>query len=56
MRTIPVHDVIDGVTVVTHTHDPECTGCEHDCPWKGRPMGAPYCQVCDDHNENSGDE
>jgi hypothetical protein len=34
----------------------ECTGCEHDCPWKGNPLGAPYCQVCDDHNENRPDE
>jgi len=32
-------------------HDPECTACEHGCPWKGRPMGAPFCTVCDDHWE-----
>jgi len=32
-------------------HDPECEGCEHDCPWQGNPLGAPYCQICDDHSE-----
>jgi hypothetical protein len=32
-------------------HDAECTACEHDCPWHGRPLGAPYCQICDDHAE-----
>ncbi len=36
-------------------HDPTCTGCEHDCPLRpGRgmyPLGAPYCQTCDDHGE-----
>lgn len=32
-------------------HSPECEGCEHDCPWRGNPLGAPYCSICDDHNE-----
>jgi hypothetical protein len=32
-------------------HNPECISCVHDCPWKGRPIGAPYCQICDDHAE-----
>lgn len=37
-------------------HDPECTGCEHDCPWRrsyrrGGTLGAPFCGVCDDHGE-----
>ena len=36
-------------------HDPFCTGCEHDCPWRENPMGAPYCQTCDDHYEASDD-
>lgn len=35
-------------------HDPECTGCEHNCPWKGNPLGAPFCDVCDDHMEAHG--
>lgn len=35
-------------------HDPECTGCEHNCPWKGNPIGAPFCGVCDDHMEAHG--
>jgi hypothetical protein len=37
----------------------ECTGCEHDCPWKRTnpaPLGAPFCTICDDHNENRPDE
>lgn len=34
-------------------HDPECTGCEHDCPWRGNPMGAPFCSFCDDHSEHA---
>jgi hypothetical protein len=37
-------------------HDPECTGCEHDCPWQGNPMGAPFCSICDDHMEAAGDD
>ena len=37
-------------------HDWECTGCEHDCPWTGRPLGAPWCAICDDHWEAGGDE
>lgn len=36
-------------------HDPECTGCEHDCPWKNNPLGAPFCSICDDHWE-AGDD
>lgn len=32
-------------------HDPECIGCEHDCPWRRHPLGAPFCQTCDDHYE-----
>lgn len=32
-------------------HPAECTGCEHDCPWRNRPMGAPFCSICDDHSE-----
>jgi len=32
-------------------HDPECIQCEHDCPWKGNPIGAPFCSICDDHME-----
>lgn len=32
-------------------HDPACMGCEHDCPWKNNPMGAPFCGICDDHSE-----
>ena len=35
-------------------HSEDCTGCEHDCPWKRTvppPLGAPYCQICDDHSE-----
>ena len=34
-------------------HGPECTGCAHDCPWRRTPapLGAPYCQTCDDHAE-----
>lgn len=35
-------------------HDPHCTGCEHDCPWRRNPLGAPYCQTCDDHSEALG--
>jgi hypothetical protein len=35
-----------------HTdHDAECTSCEHECPWQGNPLGAPFCSVCDDHME-----
>ncbi len=37
-------------------HSAECVGCEHDCPWNGNPMGAPFCTVCDDHMEASADE
>jgi hypothetical protein len=54
VKTIRLYDVIDGKTVVTHTHDPECTGCDHDCPWRRTnpaPLGAPFCSVCDDHAE-----
>ena len=38
-------------------HDPECTACEHDCPWTRvpAPLGAPFCTVCDDHHEASDD-
>jgi hypothetical protein len=32
-------------------HDPECIECEHDCPWRGNPLGAPFCSICDDHME-----
>lgn len=32
-------------------HDPMCTGCAHDCPWKRHHYGAPFCQTCDDHAE-----
>jgi hypothetical protein len=32
-------------------HDPDCTDCEHDCPWRNNPMGAPFCSICDDHME-----
>ena len=32
-------------------HDPECTQCEHDCPRRRAHLGAPYCAICDDHNE-----
>lgn len=32
-------------------HDPECTGCEHDCPWRRHHFGSPFCSVCDDHAE-----
>lgn len=55
MKTIPVRDVIDGKTIITHTHDPECTGCEHECPWGRHHFGAPYCPVCDDHAEAADD-
>lgn len=51
MRTVPVTDVIDGKTVVTETHDPTCTKCEHACAWRGLVIGAPFCSVCDDHGE-----
>lgn len=34
-------------------HDPDCRSCEHNCPWRGNPLGAPYCQVCADHAEHS---
>jgi hypothetical protein len=35
------------------THDPECIGCDHDCPWTRipGPIGAPFCDICDDHME-----
>jgi hypothetical protein len=36
-------------------HDPECTGCEHDCPWRRHHLGTPFCPVCDDHAEASDD-
>ena len=32
-------------------HTPECTRCEHDCPWRRHTIGAPYCSTCDDHAE-----
>jgi hypothetical protein len=41
-----MHGVVDLLT-----HDPACTGCEHDCPWRKNPLGAPFCSVCDDHWE-----
>jgi hypothetical protein len=51
MKTITLRDVIDGETIITETHDPTCTGCAHDCPWRRHHLGAPYCQTCDDHSE-----
>jgi len=46
--TVPCtfHEVI-----TSRTHDPECTRCEHDCPWLRAHLGTPYCAICDDHNE-----
>lgn len=37
--------------MTTDWHDPDCTECEHDCPWRGHNFGAPFCAVCDDHGE-----
>lgn len=37
-------------------HDPMCTDCDHDCPWRRTnpaPMGAPFCPICDDHAESA---
>ena len=38
------------------THADDCLTCEHDCPWRGTPLGAPFCAVCDDHMERSDDD
>jgi hypothetical protein len=38
-------------SVLDTYHDQLCEGCEHNCPWKHNPLGAPYCQVCADHYE-----
>lgn len=41
-------------------HDPECTGCDHDCPHRNCPpawRGAgQWCQTCDDHYEATPEE
>lgn len=40
-----------GVPEFPEEHDPMCTGCAHDCPWRRHHWGAPFCGVCDDHAE-----
>lgn len=62
--TFPVIDYADGrkpsrgyrFTVWERTHDAECTGCVHDCPWRRHHYGAPYCDICADHYEASGED
>lgn len=29
---------------------------EHDCPWRGNPLGAPFCAVCDDADNDHDSE
>ena len=35
----------------TISHDPTCTQCVHECPWRNHHFGAPWCATCDDHAE-----
>lgn len=60
LRTATVWSAQEAADIVTDhapdyitPHSPECTSCEHDCPWRRtpQPIGAPWCSVCDDHGE-----